>query len=49
MLIEIAERVYTVDGSGKERLLDVVLDEASESDVSKVKLLIDMIRGARSM
>jgi electron transfer flavoprotein-quinone oxidoreductase len=49
MLIEIAQRVYTVDGSGKERLLDVVLDEASESDVSKVKLLIDMIRGARSM
>src|SRR3989454_903492 len=28
MLMEIAERMYTVDGSGKERLFDVVLDGA---------------------
>ena len=47
--MEIAERVYTVDGSGKERLLDVVLDEASASGVSKLKLLLDLIQGARSM
>jgi len=49
MLIEIAERMYTVDGSGKERLLDVVLDEASGSDVPKLKLLMDLLQGARSM
>ncbi len=49
MLLDIAERLYTVDGSGKERLLDVVLDEASSAGVPKLKLLLDLLQGARSM
>jgi electron transfer flavoprotein-quinone oxidoreductase len=47
LLIDIAERVYRVDGSGKERIVDVVLDEAE--DVPKLKLLLDLLAGARSM
>ena len=49
MLMEIAERIYTVDGSGKERLFDVVLDEASAANVPKLKMLLDLLQGARSM
>jgi len=49
LLLEIAERAYTVDGQGKERLFDVVMDEASSSGVSKLKLLLDLLQGARSM
>src|SRR5213594_3502009 len=49
MLMEIAERMYTVDGSGKERLFDVVLDEASAAKVPKLKMLLDLLHGARSM
>src|SRR5205823_3838882 len=33
MLLEIAERLYTVDGSGKERLADIVLREAGAAEV----------------
>ena len=49
MLLEIAQRLYTVDGSGKDRLMDVVLEEASASHVPKLKLLLDLLQGARSM
>ena len=49
MLMEIAERLYTVDGSGKDRLLSIVLDEASSADIPKWKLLLDLLQGARSM
>lgn len=49
MLLEIADRVYAVDGSGKERLMDVVLGTVSSSGVSKLKLLMDLLQGARSM
>src|SRR3989441_615163 len=49
MLMEIAERMYTVDGSGKERLFDVVLDEAASAGVPKLKMLLDLLQGARSM
>jgi electron transfer flavoprotein-quinone oxidoreductase len=49
MLMEIAERLYTVDGSGKDRLLDIVLDEASSADIPKWKMLLDLLQGARSM
>src|SRR5437870_659518 len=49
MLMEIAERMYTVDGSGKERLFDVVLDEASAAKVPKLKMLLDLLHGAGSM
>ena len=49
MLMEIVERMYTVDGSGKERLIDVVLDEASSAGVTKLRMLLDLLQGARSM
>jgi len=49
MLLEIAQRLYTVDGSGKERLMEIVLEEASAARVSKWKLLLDFLQGARSM
>lgn len=49
LLIELAERVYRVDGTARERLMDIVLDEANASGVSKLKLFMDLVRGARSM
>ena len=49
MLLEIAERVYAVDGSGKDRLMETVLETVSSSGVSKLKLLLDLLQGARSM
>ncbi len=49
MLLEIAERVYTVNGSGKDRLLDIVLEEVSSAGVPKLRLLMDLLQGARSM
>jgi len=49
LLIDLAERVYTVDGTGKERLLDAALDEAMSGDVPKLRMLLDLLKGARSM
>lgn len=49
LLIEIAERMYRVDGTGKERLADVVLEKAKSEDVPKLRLLLDLLAGARSM
>src|SRR6266567_3957396 len=47
MLMEIAERLYTVDGSGQQRLVDVVLEQAASADVPKLKMLLDLLQGAR--
>src|SRR5205807_10497661 len=49
MLVEIAERLYTVDGSGQQRLVDAVLEQAASADVQKLKMLLDLLQGARSM
>ena len=49
LLMEIAERLYTVDGSGKPRLADIILEEATSADVPKLKMLLDLLQGARSM
>jgi electron transfer flavoprotein-quinone oxidoreductase len=49
LLIEIAECLYTVDGTGKDRLVDIVLDKASSADVPKWRMLLDLLQGARSM
>jgi len=49
MLMEIAERLYTVDGTGKQRLAEIVLKEALSADVPKLKMLLDLLQGARSM
>jgi electron transfer flavoprotein-quinone oxidoreductase len=49
LLIELALRVYAVDGEGKERILETVLKEANASGVSRFRLLLDLLQGARSM
>jgi electron transfer flavoprotein-quinone oxidoreductase len=49
LLIDLAERVYRVDGTARERLVDTVLKGANVSGVSKLTLLLDLLRGARSM
>ncbi len=49
LLIDLAERVYRVDGTPRERLLNAALGEANESGVSKLKLFMDLLQGARSL
>lgn len=49
LLIDLAERVYRVDGTARERIMGIVLDEANASGVSKLRLLLDLLKGARSM
>ncbi len=49
LLIEVAERLYQVNGTGQERLLEAVLEEAKQERVPKVRLLLDLLEGARSM
>ncbi|OGS49374.1 MAG: hypothetical protein A3K68_02505 [Euryarchaeota archaeon RBG_16_68_13] len=49
LLIDIAERVYQVDGTGKERVLATALEGAKDGGLSKLTMLRDLIRGARSM
>ena len=49
LLIDIAERLYRVDGAPRERLLETVLKRAGGSGVSKLALLMDLLQGARSM
>jgi hypothetical protein len=38
-----------VDGAGKERLFDVVFEAAASAGVPKLKMLLDLLQGARSM
>ncbi len=49
LLIDLAERMYRVDGAPHERLLETVIKEANTSGVSKLSLLMDLMNGARSM
>ena len=49
LLIDLAERMYRVDGAPRERLLETVIKEANASGVSKLALLMDLMKGARSM
>jgi len=49
LLIDLAERVYRVDGRGKERLLDSVLQELKSGKVSALGMVRDVLGGARSM
>jgi electron transfer flavoprotein-quinone oxidoreductase len=48
LLTEIVERVYTVDGSGKERLSRVLLGEM-KGRAPLLRMLRDLLGGARSM
>jgi hypothetical protein len=49
LLLDIAQRVYRVDGTGQERLLDAVRETTKAADVPKLKMLLDLLAGARSM
>jgi len=49
LLIELAQRVYAVDGSGKERIVDAVLEGSRAEGLSKLTMLRDLLKGARSM
>ncbi len=49
LLVDLAERVYRVDGVARERLVATVLKEANASGISKLRLLMDLLQGARSM
>ena len=49
LLVDLAERVYRVDGTARERLIGSVLKGTNASGVSKLSLLMDLVRGARSM
>jgi electron transfer flavoprotein-quinone oxidoreductase len=49
LLVDLAERVYRVDGTARDRVVDIVLKETNTSGVSKLALLIDLLRGGRSM
>ncbi|HYS72119.1 MAG TPA: hypothetical protein VEM95_06820, partial [Thermoplasmata archaeon] len=49
LLNEIAEKVYTVDGTGQRRIARVALEGARASKVSAIKMLLDLLGGARAM
>ena len=49
LLNEIAEKVYTIDGTGQRRIAEVALESARSSKVSAVKMLLDLLGGARAM
>ncbi len=49
LLNAIAEKVYSVDGTGHDRLLDIALAEAKAAKVSLPKMLLDLLGGARAM
>jgi len=48
LLLGITEKVYTVDGSGKEKISEIVLDEM-KGKAPLLKMLKDLLDGARSM
>lgn len=49
LLNEIAEKVYTIDGTGQRRLAEIALEEAKAGKVSAVKVLLDLLGGAKAM
>lgn len=49
LLNEIAEKVYSIDGSGQRRLLDIALEEAKAGKISALQMLLDLLGGARAM
>jgi len=49
LLNEIAEKVYTIDGTGQRRLADVALDELRAGKLSTVRMLLDLLGGAKAM
>jgi electron transfer flavoprotein-quinone oxidoreductase len=48
LICDIAQKVYSVEGMGKERVLDVVLEE-SKGRLPLFRTLLDMLGGARAM
>ena len=49
LICALAARVYSVDGGGKSRILDLVLEEAKRRKIPLLRLLRDLVGGARAM
>jgi electron transfer flavoprotein-quinone oxidoreductase len=49
LICDIAERVYAVEGTGQKRVADIVLEEVKANKANPLHLLLDLLRGARSM
>lgn len=49
LLNEIAEKVYTIDGTGQRRLSEIALETTKSSDVGPLRMLLDLIGGAKAM
>ena len=49
LLCDIAESIYKVDGMGKQRMIDAIINEIKKTDTSLLHLLRDLIGGAGSM
>lgn len=49
LLCDIIERIYTIDGSGKKRAIETVLDEIKAKDASLFAMLRDLMGGALTM
>jgi electron transfer flavoprotein-quinone oxidoreductase len=49
LLNEIAAKVYTIDGTGQKRLSEIALEEAKSTKVNPVKMLLDLLGGAKAM
>jgi electron transfer flavoprotein-quinone oxidoreductase len=49
LLIDLALQVYSVDGEAKGRLVETILKQTNASGVSRFRLLLDLLQGARSM
>lgn len=49
LLCDIIERIYTMDGGGKKRAIETVLDEIKAKDASLLAMLRDLMGGALTM
>ena len=41
--------MYAIDGTGHRHLRDIALEEAKAANVSIVKMLLDLLGGAKAM
>ncbi len=49
LLNELAEKVYTIDGTGQRHLSELAMEGAKSADVSLVRMLLDLVGGAKAM
>ncbi len=46
---ELFKKVYMIDGTGQRRIIDTSLEQIKKMDISLIKIIHDLISGARSM